>query len=698
MKLVPRVLCWLLWVCAGASAQTLQLPWIWGDHMVVQRGRPMVVTGRAQPSSPVRLECAGQVVSVDAAQDGRFRAVLPAPPEGESFELLVRAGEDELRLVDLVAGELWLCAGQSNMAFALERAAGGAEALERLQGAPIRLCAREAAPWPTAGEWSEDELARVHPERLYEGAWTQLDASTGASFSAVALFFAEALAPHVDAPIGLVDVAVGGSTTEGWVARERLAASERLAPLAADFLATPLSQPWVRSRARSNLGARASLPPGERPRHVFEPGLLYEAAIQSLGPHAFAGVLWYQGESNADHPELQFELYELLLDSWRTSLEDRALPFFHVQLPAMGRASWPLFREAQAHCLRLPHTQMAVGIDLGHPSDVHPRDKQPLGERLALLARQAVYGESIDPVGVRLGRWSLEGEELAIEVYARHGALDKNGGTLEGFVLAGPDRRFHPAQARLEGGRVLLRSERVPTPVAARYAWAPVPACDLVDERGLPAAPWRSDDFPTLRVACIGDSITAGYGIAGPDQHSYPARLAQLLGPGWDVRNFGRSGTCVIDDTLRGEWRRAYAHNEEHLDALAFAPDVVVCNLGINDVMAWGDGSEQAFVADYLALIETYRELPSRPRLLLAAPLCPLFAPNAFAGDPRVGEIEAAIRRVAQVAGVATIDLRQPLLEHPELLPDGIHPDASGAGLLAEQVARALVGERAADD
>ncbi len=679
----------------GAKPE-LSLPWVFADHMVLQRDEPILVWGRAEAGAEVRVRFASHDRTTAADQHGRWRLRLPAEPaRADGRSLRVSAGDQERIFEDVLVGEVWLCAGQSNMDFPLSRAEGGAEAASGFESRSLlRFCDRTGSPGGGARRLSAEELDRIAVGGFQSGSWRTASPTSAASFSAVGAYFGMELAEQLQVPVGLIDVSVGGSSTEGWVPLASLRAAPELEPLASDFLDTQLSHPFLHERTRTQLGDWIEAgSPAPRPRHFFEPGYLFETAIQPLAPFPLRGVLWYQGESNAHLPRVADQLFRLLVAEWRESWGRPELPFHFVQLPGMGRPSWPEFREVQASWLDDRDLGMAVAIDCGHPTDVHPRAKRPVGERLARLALKRQYGLELEASGPIPAQKRRHGAQLEIEFEHAEGLAWAEGRGPTGFELAGEDRRYYPARAELRGSSVWLSSPEVPAPVDARYAWAPVPEWGLVNRAGLPAAPFRSQDWVPVRVACIGDSITAGHGLAAPETEAYPARLQELLGDGYQVRNFGRSGAGVALATKRGDWPRAYRRNPEHERALLFQPELVISNLGINDIMAWGQSGDD-FVADYGALLADYRELPTEPELMLWGPLAPLFPGQRFHGSRDEAAIHRAIAKVARKNRAARVDLHQPLRDHPELFPDHLHPDANGAERIAERVHAALVEER----
>ena len=214
-----------------------------------------------------------------------------------------------------------------------------------------------------------------------------------------------------------------------------------------------------------------------------------------------------------------------------------------------------------------------------------------------------------------------------------------------------------------------------------------------MNEAGLPAPPFRTYDWQPIRIACVGDSITEGAGVGNPASESYPAQLQSFLGDGYFVKNFGRSGCCVTESTMKGSWHRAYTFNPEHEQAQLFQPDVVVCNLGINDIMAW-DAKKKEFQDDYVDLIRGFQKLNSQPKVMIWSPLAPLFPGQKFHKDKNEIEIHKAIQKVARKAKVKTVDLHEPLLEHSAWFPDHIHPNAQGAKAIAKIVYKALQKEK----
>jgi len=666
----------------------LELPWVFGDHMVLQRDAPIAVWGRASGGCEVRVRLGEEQRTTRSDEAGLWSVQLdPRPASSAGLELSIEADDGARRFTDVLVGDVWLCAGQSNMDFSLARSA----APQAGHLPHLRLLDRQGKVGGDARRLRPEELAQLSPATYQSGSWAVAAPESAAGFSAVAHAFGVRLQAELGVPVGLIDVSVGGSTTEGWIPRAQLEAQPDLADLWGDYLRSPRTHPFIRERVAVQLGGLPE--PGAAARHFFEPGFLYEAALEPLEAFGLCGALWYQGESNAHDPQLADRLFRLMVEAWRARRGGHELPLLFVQLPAMGRATWPRFREVQAGWRELPGLSMAVTIDLGHPTDVHPRRKRPVGERLAGLALADVHSRELEARAPEAEGWRRRGGELILSFpksSAPVWAPEREG---LGFEVAGEDLRFYPARARLARNRVHLTSLEVPRPVAARYAWAPVPDWGLVSAQGLPLAPFRTHPVEPLRVACVGDSITYGHGLEDRARETYPARLQGLLGDRFRVESFARSGAGVVLSSRRGDGPRALALRPEHPAALAFAPEVVVSNLGINDIGDWpreGDQPGAEFERDYTALVADYRQLESDPRIFLWAPLAPLFPGQRFHGDPREAEISASIARVARATGCATIDMRAPLADHHLWFPDHLHPDPEGAAAIAVAVHGAL--------
>jgi len=462
------------------------------DHAVLQRDRPVPIWGRANPGEKLSIEFAGRRQETAADPQGRWSATLaPMAATGIGSDLVVQ-GSTKVTLHDIVVGDVWLCAGQSNMEFPLRRDQAGPAEVAAAHDPLIRQLRIEYA------------VADAPVETAPTSGWHAASPATAASFTAVGYYFAQELRREIGIPIGLLDNARGGSPIESWLSAEVLSSDRAFAPVAERWkheLAEypkrkPVYDAALAAWAKHPIGTEP--PPPKGPGHYWQPSGLYNAMLNPLFPAAIRGVLWYQGESNVEHASEYRVQLAALVTSWRGAFRQPALPFIWVQLPNYiyptdkTGMTFAWLREAQAQALELSGTSQAVTIDVGDPNNVHPTDKKDVGHRLALIAENRIYGRRREDSGPVVAAATREGSGYRVRFVHSEG-LKARQTPVEGFVLAGADRVFHPAQARIEGVTVRVWSPAIPQPEAIRYAWSNSPSADLCNDADLPAAPFRSD-------------------------------------------------------------------------------------------------------------------------------------------------------------------------------------------------------------
>jgi len=609
-------------VGVGRGLGRLTLDPLFDHHMVLPREAPIPVWGTAGAGEEIVVTFGGRSARTRSDRSGHWRVELAAEAAHTTpRSLVVDGGGERVRLLDVVVGDVWLCAGQSNMAFPLSRSSAAEAALEGAERAHLRLWNRIPRLHPGGRSFSVELLKSIDSAALYSASrWGRSDRSTAAPFSAVGWHFGARVSEELGVPVGLVNVAVGGSPVEAWLELEHGTREAGLLPLLEDWLDNTAYPAWCRERARLNLrhGLEAGL---ESLHHPFEPGFLFAAGVRPLLDFPVRGVLWYQGESNATvdggqgRPvavDLNARKLRALVAGWRAAFEAPELPFCMVQLPGLNR-EWPAFREAQARvAAHDPRVHLAATLDLGHSTDVHPKRKAAVGERLARLALAHEYGQALVAGGPELDHVALgPGATCRVRMTRSAGLRTSDGESPRCFAVAGKDGRFYPARAHIEGEEVVLDCASVESVVAVRYAYENDPAVNLVNGAGLPAAPFRTDTGPLpaqVRVACIGTGVPPGSDFEGID--SLAQRLGALLGPDFAVRSFASSDGDPLRPGSEEQALREYVGSAAHQAALSWEPDVVLCSLVLGDA---------ELPRGLSALGDSFKGLQTSPQILLFA-------------------------------------------------------------------------------
>jgi sialate O-acetylesterase len=498
----------------------INLPSQFSDHMVFQRDMKVPVWGTAVPAETVTVEFAGQKKSVEVAANGKWRVNLdpmPALPEGRALIVSGSKEKSPVRFEDVLVGEVWLCSGQSNMDFTVART-------EKYYYCGVTNEAEEvaAATYPEIRMFTGDWARTYEPRSNIPGcAWKVCTPESVREFSAIGYFFARDLQKELKVPVGILTLTYGASTAQAWIRREALAASPQLAPMLAQFDADVKAAEtqtnriareaalakWDASVAKAKAAGKKA---PRRPR-VFDPvqdqhspTVMFNGVIAPVIPFAIRGVLWYQGESiTTGGVQLYPLLQSTLIQDWRRLWGAGDFPFYICQLAAYKNpvtdpnspGSIPATREAQATVLALTNTGMAVTIDIGDAGNVHPKNKQEVGNRLMRIALAKVYGRPVECSGPMYESMKVEGGAIRVKFSHAAGGLVARGGPLKQFAVAGSDHKFVWAKADIVGkDEVVVTSPEVPQPVAARYAWADNPeGCSLYNAENLPAAPFRTD-------------------------------------------------------------------------------------------------------------------------------------------------------------------------------------------------------------
>ena len=496
---------WLT-VSTGISQADVKLPAIFSSNMVLQQKVSAPVWGWADSGEKITVSINGQTKTTTADKDGNWKIGLDPLKAGGPFKLSVK-GNNSLELENVLVGEVWVCSGQSNMGWTLRATNNGEEAIKNSKNPKIRLI--------TVPRKSMEE-----PQKDFEGSWVEASPETTPNFTAVGYYFGRELNSELNIPIGLINTSYGGTPSEAWTKRGAMDAKSNLKPLldhwdelAAKFDPEKAAAVYEKQLEKWKVAVKKAkeekkrLP--RRPRlnnprvSQHRPAGLYNAMIAPLVPYAIKGAIWYQGESNSSRAHQYRTIFPNMIENWRADWKQGDFPFYFVQLANFraiekdpGDSTWAELREAQSMTLTLPNTGEAVIIDIGEANDIHPKNKTDVGKRLSLWALAKDYGKDIVYSGPRYKSSSKQDGKIVIEFdHAGGGLVAKGGEALKGFAIAGEDKKFVWADAKINGSTITVSSKGVSNPVAVRYAWADNPICNLYNKEGIPASPFRTDKW-----------------------------------------------------------------------------------------------------------------------------------------------------------------------------------------------------------
>ena len=675
----------------------LTLPNIFTDNMVLQRNQPLRIHGMANAESKITVKFDRQEKHALANNQGYWEVILEPLKAGEGYELEIRT-EDEKKIFHNVAvGEVWLCSGQSNMEFMLKQANEASSDLQSTENKSIRLFDMKAR-WRTNNVcWPQSAIDSInHLQYFASNGWKECVPETASNFSAIAYHFGRVLQDSLQVPVGLICNAVGGATTESWIDRHTL--EMEFPAILKDWLNNDYIQDWARGRAATNLKLSTSA----AKRHPYEPCYLYESGILPLKGYPIKGVIWYQGESNAHNIEAHEQLFKLLVQSWRKNWKQNTLPFYYVQLSSLNRPSWPSFRDSQRKLMsQIANTGMVVSSDKGDSLDVHPRNKRPIGERLACWALAKEYQYSILPSGPLVESASAKDNRVTVSFKYGEGMHAADGQqTIFGFELAETEGIYFPATATVTNGQIELVASQVKHPHFVRYAWQPFTRANLVNKDNLPASTFKtvikkaskvqqtqSDNnhihstyyyqrathfelLPTSSkdIIFLGNSITDG------------AEWSELFS-NRHVKNRGISG-----DTTWGVYDRLHT-------ILKGNPKKIFLLIGINDI---GRGRNNQYVIDGIErIVKRVKKEAPRTKLYIQSilPVNPIY--QKFGGHTsqwkRIPIINQSIRKIADSEGITYIDLFSKFADtegkmNKDLTNDGLHLLGKGYEIWKETI------------
>ena len=462
---------------------TLAISGAFKNHMVLQRETEAVIWGTGVPGRKVSVMGTwdNKVYRVSSDKEGKWQTKMKTPGAGGPYQVHVGSGDQKRTLNDVLIGDVWICGGQSNMQWKM-RGFGVNHWKEDVQKAKrpmIRLC---EVPKVMGLEEQDDVSA----------SWKVCSPNSVLNFSAVGYFFGLRLREELNVPIGLISTNWGGSSAEAWASEEVL--RKQFPEFKSAFAKYP---------AQLQEGG-ATYQGKNKPRWLNQrnPSVCYNSMIKPLQPFSFRGVIWYQGESNVEDPKQYQTLFPAVIQDWRDRWGQGDFPFYFVQIAPFQYKDKPLsaafLREAQGMALSLPNTGMVVTMDIGNRTNIHPKVKKPVSERLALLALKHTYGKSkLVASGPVYSEQKIKGNKIRLSfTEIGEGLASRDGEPLTHFTIAGSDRNFVPANAEIDGDTIVVQSPQVSKPKAVRFGWGSADMPNLMNKEGLPASSFRTDDFP----------------------------------------------------------------------------------------------------------------------------------------------------------------------------------------------------------
>jgi sialate O-acetylesterase len=457
-------------LCGVVSAD-VSLPKIFGDHMVLQQDRENVpVWGKASPGEKVVVVLGDAKGEATAGDDGKWMVRLKTPKASDKAYTLVIEGKNRVAFEDVLVGEVWVASGQSNMEWSVKQSDNPEKEAENAKFPQIRMI-------------KVQHNAAAEPQDDVNAKWVVCSPESVPAFSAVGYFFARKLHQELKVPVGIISTNWGGTIAEAWTSRETLENDP-------DF-------DQILQRGKQ-------FKPGQ-PNHA---SVLYNGMIHPIIPYGIRGAIWYQGESNRSRAQQYTKLFPAMIADWRKLWGQGDFPFYFVQLAPYkydknkDAQELPELWEAQTKTLTASkNTGMAVTTDIGNLADIHPKNKQDVGARLALWALAKDYGKEVAFSGPIYESSAVEGNKIRVKFKYAESGLEAKSGDPQLFTIAGEDQKFVPAKAQIDGATVVVWSDEVAKPVAVRYGWtewAEPEKYNLYNKAGLPASPFRTDEFPQL--------------------------------------------------------------------------------------------------------------------------------------------------------------------------------------------------------
>lgn len=480
----------------------VRMPAIFSDHMVLQQGKTVNVWGWAAEGETVTVTFDGQRV-ITTAQNGKWSVVLKNLSASDAPKTLTIDGINRVAFEDVLVGEVWVCSGQSNMAWQMHQSHEPADVIKNSYNKNLRLFTVERKK-------SQEPLADLDQPHMGKYGWNVASDQSVHTFSAVAYYFGAALQASLEVPVGLIHTSWGGSPAEAWTSRDALEKSypEILESYAAQEAAYAKNLAAWNEKVATAKKEKKKVQ-GSAPRAPWIPSELYNGMIAPLIPYTIKGAIWYQGESNAGRAWQYRSLFPDMIKNWWGNWGQGPFPFLAVQLAPYDKkhsmeeitkeprtdSTWAVLREAQLLATKDRNVGMAVITDVGEKDDIHPKKKKEVGDRLALAARGIAYKEKITYSGPVYKSMKVRKGQVTLTFNHIGSGLMVKGDKLTGFSIAGEDQKFVWADAVIDGKNVIVSHPSIEKPEAVRFGWADFPIVNLFNEEGLPATPFRTDDW-----------------------------------------------------------------------------------------------------------------------------------------------------------------------------------------------------------
>jgi len=465
----------------------LKLPLLYGENMVLQRNEPIKINGTTNATDKIVVKLNDNEITTEVATNGTWEVVLPKMDAGGPYKLSISSKlSEDIHFNNVYIGEVWLASGQSNMDFEVKNMNHATTVIKDSLNPMVFLYSMDPKVL-SSNAFSEEELKSCNAASYFKNSgWTNNDSNNFEDFSAIAYAFAYNLQKELNIPIGIICNAVGGAPTQSWISRESMELQHESIDLLNDSDLNPMVDSWVSERKVLNFVNLSQY--NLKARHPYDPTFLFDAGIQPIKYYTIKGAIWYQGESNAEQTALHSKLFKMLVKDWRMHFKNPGMPFYYVQLSSINRPTWGGFRDSQRRLLSIPNTGMAVSSDIGHPTDVHPKEKWIVGKRLSSIALAKSYSKNIPFSGPLFDYANIINNKIEVYFKFAEGLKTNNGTEVSDLQIAGDDLVFVTAKSTIKNGILTVWTSEIKNPRYVKYGYTPFTKGNLINKFGLPAS------------------------------------------------------------------------------------------------------------------------------------------------------------------------------------------------------------------